>query len=289
MQETIQNFELCEEIGRSHTSRVYRAIHRSTSRVVAIKVISPNVLSKKSGRVQWDSETKFHCLLKHDNVLQCYDFFIEADHGYLVMEYVNGFNLRECIRGHPGCTLDQSERFNHLIDTAEQICKGLMYLHDQEIIHGHIKPENVLVSQEVAGSFQTHKQVKVSDFALSGRLKGFFRPSTAVRGGTLGYMSPEQIRTKRATFRSDIFSLGVTLYELFTGHSPWGKQSGKKGLLTHMLSPKYHPPLPSRLVRSLPKQLDTVIMKMLEKDEKNRHSTVAEIWVALHRLDVHKI
>ena len=287
--ETINNFDLLEEIGRGRATSTRRAVYRPTSKVVAIKVFPPEVLAKKSGRALWDSEMKFHCPLQHENVLQCYDFFIEDDHGYLVMEYVEGFNLRKCIKSPSACVVDRGERFSHLVNTAEKISCGLQYLHDQKIIHGHIKPENVLVSKEVGGVPRVHKQVKISDFALAGRLKGIFHPSSHVRGGTLNYMSPEQIEKKTATIQSDIFCLGITFYELFTGRSPWGKPSGKKQLLSRVLSPKYRPPAPSQLVESLPRRLDTLIMKMLEKDERDRHSTVAEVWTSLQLLDTRKI
>jgi len=102
-------------------------------------------------------------------------------------------------------------------------------------------------------------------------------------------MAPEQITKKKATHRSDIFSLGVTLYELFTGRHPWSGAAGRKELLAKMLSPKHRPVPPSQLVASLPRQLDTVIMEMLEKEEKNRPSTMTEVWLGLGNVETFRI
>ncbi|RJP71200.1 MAG: serine/threonine protein kinase [Candidatus Abyssobacteria bacterium SURF_17] len=285
-----RDYELCEQIGESHSSKVYRAIHKPTSKVVAIKVIPPKSLEKLGGSRGRYEEPEFHCPLKHKNILQCYDFFTDGERGYLVTEYVNGFNLRHCIEESAKSFPDAHIRINHLMDTAQRICEGLIYLHDQKIVHGQIKPENILVSGDTVGPFfPVHREVKISDFALAGLVKGFLHPAARVKGGDIRYMSPEQMIKKRTTFRSDIFSLGVTLYELFTGHSPWDGRSGKSDLLARALSPKFRPPLPSNLIASLPGQLDSVIMKMVEKNERHRPANMVEVWLALGKLGALKI
>jgi len=288
-QRTIKNYQLCEEIGKGRASRIYRAIHKPTSKIVAVKVIPQKILSKENGKKHWSSGSEFHCPLKHDNILQCYDFFVDAGYGYLVMEYLDGFNLRQCIQECPLGLSDENERFNHIMNTALKVCEGLIYLHDQKIVHGQIKPENILVSREVIGFSRAHLQVKISDFTMAGMVKGFFRASAHVKGGTLRYMAPEQITKKRATFRSDIFSLGVTFYELFTGHYPWNGNAGRKELLAKLLSSKYRPVPPSQLIPSLPRQLDKIIMAMLEKEEKNRLSTMVEVWLGLSNVETLRI
>ena len=285
----VRDYQLCEEIGKGRAGKVYRAIHRPSSKTVAIKIFSPDVLAKKNSLTQWNSEARFHCPLKHDNIIRCYDFFVDGDQGYLVMEYVDGFNLRQCIDHCSDCLEDGKPRFSHLIDTALKICSGLIYLHEQNIVHGHIKPENILVSREVVGNSQNHKQVKISDFGMAGLMKGIFRSSVHVKGGTLRYMAPEQITRKKATYQSDIFSLGVTLYELFTGRCPWSGTTGKKELLAKLLSPKHRPIPPSQLIASLPRQLDTVIMDMLEKEERKRSSAMVEVWLGLSNVETPRI
>ena len=285
----MRNYQLCEEIGKGRASRIYRAIHKPTSKIVAVKVIPQKILSKKNGKKRWSSGSEFHCPLKHDNVLQCYDFFVDDGYGYLVMEYLDGFNLRQCIQECPIGLSDENERFNHIMNTAMKICEGLIYSHDQKIVHGQIKPENILVSREVVGFSRAHLQVKISDFTVAGLVKGFFRASAHVKGGTLRYMAPEQITKKRSTFRSDIFSLGVTLYELFTCHYPWNGNAGRKELLAKLLSSKYRPVPPSQQMPSLPRQLDKIIMAMLEKEEKNRPATMVEIWLGLSKVETLRI
>jgi serine/threonine-protein kinase len=284
-----RDYHLCEEIGKGRTGTVYRAVHKPSSKTVALKMLSPDYLAKKSILTSWNSEATFHCPLKHDNIIRCYDFFVEGDQAYLVTEYVDGFNLSQCIAHCSDCLEGGKPQFSHFMDTALKICRGLIYLHDKKIVHGHVKPENILVSREVAGPSRNHKQVKISDFGMAGSMKGFFRPSVHVKGGTPKYMAPEQTTRKKATYRSDIFSFGVTLYELFTGRHPWSGATGKKELLAKMLSPRHRPVPPSQLVESLPRQLDTVIMDMLENDEKKRPSTMAEVWLGLNNVETPRI
>ena len=124
---------------------------------------------------------------------------------------------------------------------------------------------------------------------MAGLMKGFFRSSVNVKGGTLRYMAPEQTTRKKATHRSDIFSLGITLYELFTGRYPWNGSAGQKDLLAKILSPRHRPVPPSQLNASLPKQIDTVIMGMLEKEEKDRSSTMVEVWLGLSNMEAPRI
>ncbi|GAB4345781.1 MAG: hypothetical protein Kow0099_26440 [Candidatus Abyssubacteria bacterium] len=277
-----RNYELLEQIGESRASRVFRAIHKPTSKILAIKVI-PMQGEEKTGTRQYP-EVQFHCPLDHKNILKCHDFFTDGKHGYLVTEYIDGFNLRQCIERHPVQITDENAWFNHSMDTARKICEGHIYLHEQKIVHGQIKPENILVSRELVGPYlMVYKEVKIADFALAGLAKGLFHPSSHVRGGDPKYMAPEQISKKRATFRSDVFSLGVTLYELFTGRHPWNGEAGRKELLTRMLSPKFRPAPPSHTVAALPVFLDTALMKMLEKEERKRHSTMAEVWLDLSK------
>lgn len=293
MQKTVGEYEFCEEIGRGYSGRVFRAIHKPAQKPVAITVYSKKMMARMDGTEHDCPPTEFYCGLMHENILQCYDYFTEGDHGYLVTEYIDGANMRQCIQqacaDWCSCSDDDHDCLKHIIDTARKICRGLIYLHEKKVVHGHIKPENILVSHEVDGPFQTHKQVKIADFAMAGLVKGFFQPSADVKGGTLKYMSPEQIKRKKMTFQSDIFSLGVTLYELFTGHYPWGESADRKKLPAKLLSPKYRPPLPTQYVSFLPKHLDATLMKMLEKDEKKRHSNMAEVWLDLSKVEMARI
>ncbi len=276
-----KDYKIFEEIGRSHMSRIYRAIHQPTANVVALKVFLPDVLSGKRGWAQFYSEARFHCPLKHDNILRCQDFFVENGLGYLAMEYIDGFNLRHCIEEGLSSFSDERMRLSHMVDTALRISEGLIYLHAQKIFHGHINPENILVSREVCGSAQTHMRVKLSDFTMAGPIKKIFRPSCYVKGGTPRYMAPEQISRRRTSLRSDIFSLGVIFYELFTGHYPWNTGGGRRDFLSKLLSPEHRPSSPSELMEYIPPRLDKLIMAMIEKKEKNRPSSMAEVWSSL--------
>lgn len=197
MPETIRNYEFHERLGAGHASRVHRAVHKPTSKIVAIRVTPYEYLKKEIGPGHSYTEPKVYRHLKHENIVQFYDFFIEDDDSFLVTEYVDGYNLRQCIERHRGSLAEGRPCLAHLMDTALRICEGLIYLHNQKIVHGHIKPENILVSREVAEPFETHRQVNICDFALAGLVRGFFHPSAHLKGGSLEYMSPEQLKQKK--------------------------------------------------------------------------------------------
>jgi serine/threonine-protein kinase len=287
--EIVRDYIICEELGRGRTGRVYRALHKPTTSTVALKIFWPDVSAKWTGQKRRHMKARFHCPLRHENIVQCYDFFVAGDQCYLATEYVDGFNLRHCIDQAADCLTGRKPPFRHLLNTALKICRGMIYLHDQKIVHGHIKPEHILVSRDVVGPSEDHTQVKIADFLMAGSIRGLFRSSVDMKGGTVRYMAPEQSIRKRATYQSDIFSLGITFYELFTGCHPWNGSAGPKELVAKILAPTHRPVPLSQAAPSLPRQLDGVVMRMLEKEEQDRPPNMVEVWLGLSNVESSRI
>jgi serine/threonine-protein kinase len=289
MQTTIRGYRILEEIHKGGKSRVYRAVHLPDSGIVAFKTIPKEKAQRETGHKLFRSEQKFYFNLRHNNIVTLLDCFVYDDLYCFVMEYVDGYNLKHCIGRRCICSADHNSEINHHMDAALKICEGLVYLHSQKIVHGHIKPENILVSRNVTGPDKLHEHVKINDFTMGGIVRGVLNHSIQTRRGSLLYLSPEQVSEKRTTFQSDIFSLGITFYELFSGHHPWGKSPTEKDLIAELLSPHAHPVPPSQLAPWLPRHIDQVIMKMLEKKEENRSSSMIEVWLGLSNIETIRI
>ena len=197
------------------------------------------------------------------------------------MEFIDGKNLREYVTDHD---LSLSQR----LDLCEQICAGLNYIHRHRlrdgryhsIIHRDIKPENILITKR--------GQVKIVDFGLSVEEKAFSFLRSKSRAGTPRYMSPEQIRGKRVDERSDIYSLGVCMYELFTNKVPYEAKDRKEIMKMH-ISSKVKPELPHKANPKVPLPLSRIIMTALEKQPEKRFQSVAELQLALKRVTASRI
>jgi serine/threonine-protein kinase len=280
-------YKVLRPIGKGGMGRVYLAIDEQKDEKIAIKVLPEQFLEDKRKSEYLHRELRIASELDHPNVVNIFDI-LELPRkndgklqGFLLMEYIDGDNLRRHIT-------DQDLTITQALDLCEQVCAGLNYIHHHRlrdgryhsIIHRDIKPENILINSRGV--------VKIVDFGLSVQEKAFRFFRSKSRAGTPQYMSPEQIRGKGVDERSDIYSFGVCMYELFTGKLPYEGKNRKEIMKMH-ISRNVLPEPPSAVNRKIPPTLSRIIMKTLEKNPDKRFPSVAELQLALKHVTVPRI
>jgi len=256
---TISHYRVVERLGEGGMGVVFKAEDTKLHRFVALKVLPPGAPVSEEERARLEREAQAAASLNDPHIATIYEFDESDGRAFIVMEYVEGETLRRRIRER---LLPTKEAVDLVLDVAE----GLSRAHAHGIIHRDIKPENVMIS----GS----GNVKIMDFGLAevagrGRLT-----REGVTVGTLAYMSPEQVRAEPLDARTDIFSLGVVFYEILTGELPF--KTGNEAALLHAILHEQSP-LPSALDRRIPRQVDVVVSKMLEKDRSLRYTSAEEL------------
>jgi len=251
-------YEIREHIGEGSTATVYRALDTMLSRDVALKVLLPHV--RETTRKRFFQEATAAAQLNHPNIMSIYDRGIDGERHFLVVEFVEGDPLTAYIPSAPEV----------VIELGSQIAVALHYAHEREIIHRDIKPANIMVTPE--------GQVKIMDLglALPREAKRVTAPGMVI--GTPAYISPEQAQGQELDRRTDIYSLGIVLYEMATGQLPFNADDITALLMQHV---QQSPP-PLRLVKSdLPTALEHIILKTLEKKPNRRFQTADALSGAL--------
>jgi serine/threonine protein kinase len=267
------HFRVGERLGQGGMGVVYRAHDEVLDRDVALKVLPPGTLDDERTRRRLRSEAQALARLNHPNIAAVYDFGTDASTDYLVMELVPGDTLdRRIARG----ALSEKE----VATLGALLAAALEDAHDRGIVHGDLKPANVAVTSK--------GQPKVLDFGLATIVATAAEPAdtmTVTRApaaaGTLPYMAPEQLRGQPIDARTDLYALGVLLYELATGARPFQSDTAP-GLADEILNAT--PPNPGRLQPRLSPELERIILKCLEKDREDRYQSAREIAIDLRRL-----
>ncbi len=269
----IENYRVLAEIGRGGMGIVYKALDEKKDQLVAIKVLPPDFLSDRRKAQYLDHEFKIALELRHPNIIRFLKLIkIQAPkekvkRGFLVMELVDGWNMRKHIQ-------EQDLTMFQAVELVITVCGGLDFIHHHGIVHGDMKPENILISPSGA--------VKIADFGLS-QANTFFQLSRDKLRGTKRYMAPEQLTRKKVDVRTDIYSLGVSCYELFTGQSPYMGKTGEE-ITREIVNRRIKPTTPSKIKPGLHHNLDRVIMKALEKNPKGRYQSMLEMTLDLKRV-----
>jgi eukaryotic-like serine/threonine-protein kinase len=247
-------------IGEGSFGRVYRGHDRRLARPVAVKVIKPWWSEDPEWVTRFEREAQLMARVSDPGIVQIYDVG-QADEGlYYVAELVDGESLETALRRGP---LAISEAW----EIAEQLCRALAHAHARRVVHGDIKPANVLMSQ--LGS------VKVGDFGVARLAEGSSAGAAATIAGTPKYMAPEQARGRGTTTASDVYSVGVVMYEMLAGRPPFSGTSVVDLALAHLQDPP--PPLPS----DVPEPLVDVVSRALAKDPRDRYADGEEMCAAV--------
>ncbi len=249
-------YKLSRKLGQGGMGVVYLAEDTVLNRVVAYKVLPPSVRENPKVLENFLQEARVAAAINHPNIVTIYDTGAEGIEPYIVMEFVDGVNLKELLEKKPSMPIGD------LVTIAKQICQGLEYAHNKNVIHRDIKPANIMLNKD--------QMVKIMDFGLAKILSESEIEGTGVKGTPL-YMSPEQIQGKRVDHRTDLYSLGCTLYRMAAGRPPFIEGDVYfHHLNTPPVSPRsYNPQIPETLSR--------IILKCLAKDPDQRYQRAREI------------
>jgi serine/threonine protein kinase/Tfp pilus assembly protein PilF len=267
------HYRIIEQIGRGGMGVVFRACDEQLERDVAVKILPPGTFPDESARKRFRREARALGKLTHANVAMALDFGQQDGIDYLVTEYVSGITLDAAIAKGP---MPQKT----VIHLGIQLAKGLAAAHRAEIIHRDLKPGNLRLTND--------GELKILDFGLarwrepvSEIAKTASLETQEAVAGTLPYMAPEQIRCEEVDARTDIWGAGAVLYEMATGERPFPITSSLK-----LIDAIFHsdPPSPSTLNRQIPRELDAIILKALDKDPDRRYQSAQELGVDLSRL-----
>ncbi|MFT4621910.1 MAG: serine/threonine protein kinase [Myxococcota bacterium] len=261
-------YTIVDKLGEGGMSVVYRAHDRTLDRMVAIKALHPNLVGDVGIRRRFLREGRLSRGQTHPNIATVFDSVNDQGVLGLVMELVPGVTLQEIVRGWAG-----HMPLAELHAVAIDILSALESAHDRGVVHRDLKPGNVLVRHEGG-----RPRAKVIDFGIAKVLEGTTYTMTGALLGTCRYMSPEQVQSQPVTPRSDLYALGVTLYEAATGHPPFDDLSHFALMMAHV---RRQPEPPSARRDDLPAGLDAVLLRLLAKDPADRPRSAAEVREAL--------
>lgn len=253
-------YQIIEELGKGGMGKVYKVMDTKIKEKIALKLLKSEIATDKKTIERFSNELKFSRKIRHENVCQMYDLNEEKGTHYITMEYVHGEDLKRLIRKMGQMSAGQA------ISLARQVCEGLTEAHKLGVVHRDLKPQNIMVDEE--------GKARIMDFGIARSLKGKGMTGAGVMIGTPEYMSPEQVEGKDTDQRSDIYSLGVILYEMVTGRVPF---EGDTPFTIGIKQKSEIPREPGELNSQVPSDLSGVIMKCLEKDKEKRYQSAGEV------------
>jgi serine/threonine-protein kinase len=256
MVDRIGNCRILGEIGSGGMAVVYKAVQEPLGRLVAVKALKPSIAVDSGFAKRFEREALFMASLQHENILHVYDFVKERGTMFIVMEYVQGIDLYDLLEITPRLPVDVAA-----IITL-QVARALDYAHFRGIIHRDIKPANVMISHQ--------GEVKLMDFGIARDDKLSDLTETGTGLGTPSYMSPEQILGDKLDFRSDIFSVGIVLYQMVTGRKPFVEDDARTVMQKIRLD-RYTSP--RKINSAVPRALERIIARCMEKMPANRYPT----------------
>lgn len=251
-------YEILEEVGKGGMAYVYKAHCHMLNRTVAVKVLRNDLEGGDEFIQRFNTEAQSAAGLTHPNIVSIYDVGEDNGNHYIVMEYMEGITLKEYIK--------QKGRIEpyEAVYIASEICSALEAAHEKNIVHRDIKPHNIMIT--------TDNRVKVTDFGIARASSN----STMQVGdsilGSVHYISPEQARGGYVDCKSDIYSLGIVLYEMLTGHVPFESDSPIAVAMKHL---EEKPVMPREIVPEIPEELQEIVLKAMYKETRNRYQSVS--------------
>lgn len=265
---TLGNYQIVERIGRGGMAEVYKGYHSRLDRHVAIKILHGFLAEGQDFLERFEREAKAVATLRHPNIVQIHDFETKEDQYYMVMEYVDGATLTDILIQYSKSK--DTMPLQEVYAIIKQVSDALDYAHKRGLIHRDIKPSNILIDN-VGNTFLT-------DFGIARIVSSTQFTATGALIGTPAYMSPEQCKGTDLTHVSDLYSLGIILYEMLTGLVPYDSETPLSVLQKHIAEPV---PSLETLRTDLPAAFEKVIKKALAKEPKDRYQKANEMSKAL--------
>ena len=261
-------YQIIEELGKGGMGKVYRVLDKKLNEEVALKLIKPDIASDKNTIERFKNELRLARKIRQKNVGSMYELLEEKGIHFITMEYVSGQDLKKLIRQTGQLTIGKA------VSIAKQICDGLSEAHSLGVVHRDLKPNNIMIDQ--GGN------ARIMDFGIARAVKGESITGPGVMIGTPQYMSPEQVEGKDVDHRSDIYSLGIILYELLTDRVPF---EGDTPLTVGVKQKTETPEDPSSYNERIPDDLNRLILRCLEKERDNRYQTAYEVQSDLEKIE----
>lgn len=261
-------YEIIEEIGKGGMGNVYRVFDKKIEGEVALKLVKPEIAADKKTIERFRNELKLAREIAHRNVCRMYDLNEDKGTHYITMEYVPGEDLKSFIRRAAPLSTARA------VSIAKQVCEGLAEAHRLGVVHRDLKPSNIMIDKE--------GNARIMDFGIARSLKAKGITGAGVLIGTPEYMSPEQVEGKEADKGTDIYSLGVILFEMVTSRLPF---EGDTPLSVAVKQKSEAPPDPRYLNSQIPENLSRVILKCLEKEKAKRFETAEELHAELINIE----
>ena len=263
-----ERYEVIEELGKGGMGKVYKVFDKKIKEVVALKLIRPEISTDEKTIERFNNELRLARKISHRHVCRMYDLGEEGASHFITMEYVPGEDLKRFIKRSEQLTVGKA------VSIAKQICEGLAEAHHLGVVHRDLKPQNIMIDSE--------GNTRIMDFGIARFLEGEGVTTQGVLIGTPDYMSPEQAEMEGVDQRSDIYSLGVILFEMVTGRVPF---EGKTPLSIAMKHKSEPPPDPRNLNAQVTHGLSHVILKCLEKEKLNRYQSAEEFLADLKNIE----
>jgi serine/threonine protein kinase len=268
--QTLGKYRILEQLGRGGMAQVYRAYHPQLDRYVAVKVLRSDLLEEEEFLTRFRREAQSVANLRHPNIVQIHDFDVQDDIYYMVMELLEGDTLKAQLTERRS---SEERTWGNTIRIMLDVLDGLAFAHHEGIIHRDIKPANIMLTsrgQAVITDFGIAQIIGSTQFTVSGALMG-----------TLSYMAPEQGLEGHTGVKSDLYSLGIVLYEMLTGRPPFDADTPLAILMKHVNDPL---PLPHTIDPGIPEPFERIVLKALAKNPEDRYESAEEMATALRQV-----
>ncbi len=262
-------YQIIEELGKGGMGNVYRVLDKKLNEEVALKLIKPEISSDERTIERFSNELRLARKISHKNVGRVFELMEVDGIHFITMEYVAGEDLDSFIRRSGQLTIGKA------LSIARQVCAGLEEAHRLGVVHRDLKPGNIMIDKM--------GEARIMDFGIARSLQTRGLTGTEVMIGTPAYMSPEQAGGEDVDHRSDIYSLGIILYEMVTGRVPFEGETPLSVCLKHKSE---KPPDPRKMEPQIPESLSGLILKCLEKDKEKRYQNAGELLLALQNIAV---
>jgi len=261
-------YEVIEELGKGGMGKVYKIFDKKIKEKVALKLLKPEIASDEETIERFSNELRFARKIAHRNVCRMYDLGEEQGTHYITMEYVSGEDLKSTILRVGQLSVGKT------VSTIKQVCEGLAEAHRLGVVHRDLKPQNIMIDKE--------GNAKIMDFGIARSLKAKGITGAGVMIGTPEYMSPEQVEGKEADQRADIYSLGIILYEMLTGHVPF---EGDTPFSVAYKQKNEIPLDPKKFNPQIPDDLGRLVLRCMEKEREKRYQSADEVSSELSKIE----